>query len=124
MVDVDRLRSEIRALETKAAAGRTTAELLVARKTEREARAAHQARLASYEKRAEVPDPVQSAREEAERAAATIVKYAYRLQHELQMPAPAAEAYRQVVRLFPDSRWAEVARVQLKRIEQREGEIS
>jgi hypothetical protein len=124
VADAARLRSEIRALDVTAQAGRKTAELLAARRLEREARAAHRARLAGYERRAAVPDPVHRARDEADRAASTIVNYAYRLQHELQMPAPAAEAYRQVVRLFPESRWAEVARVQLKRIEQPEGEIS
>lgn len=80
------------------------------------------ARLVALRDQPEYPDPVKAAREEVERAAFTLVSHADDMQNELHLLAPAIEGYRDAIRLFPDTRWATVARQKLAQLTREQGE--
>ncbi|MDI6449883.1 hypothetical protein [Anaerobaca lacustris] len=72
--------------------------------------AALQAELAS------IPDPAEELQRQAEKTAFTLVYQADRMIGEMNQIESAVEAYEQVIRLFPQNRWADVARERLARI--------
>jgi hypothetical protein len=123
-MNVAETRADVRMLQARADAHAAVAARMVALQQDETKRAAHEARLAAYEQQAAGPDPVATARAAAEQAAATLVRSAYRLQRESNLPAPALETYRQVIRLFPETTWARVARVHLEQMTRPEGETS
>ena len=63
------------------------------------------------------PDPRQVVRQEVDLAATVLVQQADHLYRDLGLKKPAAENYRQVVRLFPDTAPAAVARERLKQLD-------
>jgi tetratricopeptide (TPR) repeat protein len=65
---------------------------------------------------ASIPDPAERLEQQADKTAFTLVYQADRLYRELNQTESAVEAYEQVIRLFPENRWADVARERLSEI--------
>lgn len=65
---------------------------------------------------ARIPDPAQELQRQADKTAFALVYQADRMIGELNQIESAVEAYEQVVRLFPETRSAEVARERLAQI--------
>jgi len=76
-----------------------------------------QRRLADLRRRAAEPDALDRLDQQTDQTAFTLVYQADRMHKELGLEAPAVEGYRRVIRLFPETRWAEVARKRLSEIE-------
>ena len=96
--------------------------LVVARRTS--AIQVQQARIADLNRQAAQPDPVLAAKREVERAAGTLFQQGDLLYRELGLPARAADSYREVLRLFPASAWAEPARERLSELTKTQGDPS
>jgi hypothetical protein len=76
-----------------------------------------QRRLAELRRRAAEPDALDRLDQQTDQTAFTIIYQADRMYKELGLEARAVEDYRRVIRLFPETRWAEVARKRLSEIE-------
>jgi len=72
-----------------------------------------QAQLAS------IPDPIEEVRQQVDKTAFILVYQADRLYNELNQTDSAVENYNRVIELFPENRWAKVARQRLSEIENR-----
>lgn len=72
-----------------------------------------QAQLAS------IPDPLEETRKQVDKTAFILVYHADRLYNELNQTDSAVENYNRVIELFPENRWAKVARQRLSEIENR-----
>lgn len=72
-----------------------------------------QAQLAS------IPDPLEEIRNQVDKTAFILVYQADRLYNELNQTDSAVENYNRVIKLFPENRWAKVARQRLSEIENR-----
>jgi uncharacterized protein YoxC len=70
-----------------------------------------QARLAS------IPDPLEEVQKQVDKTAFILVYQADRLYRELNQTDSAVENYKRVIELFPENRWAKVARQRLSEIE-------
>ena len=70
-----------------------------------------QAQLAS------ISDPIEEMQNQVDRTAFILIYQADRLYRELNQTGSAIDAYNRVIRLFPDNRWAKVARQRLSEIE-------
>jgi hypothetical protein len=69
-----------------------------------------QAQLASYS------DPLEEIQKQVDKTAFILVYQANRMYRELDQKDSAVQAYNRVIELFPQSRWAEVARQRLSEI--------
>ncbi|MHC4642581.1 MAG: hypothetical protein ACYS32_13125 [Planctomycetota bacterium] len=69
-----------------------------------------QAQLAS------IPDPLEEIQKQVDKTAFILVYRANRMYRELDQKDSAIQAYNRVIELFPQSRWAEVARQRLSEI--------
>lgn len=80
-----------------------------------------QRRLAALEAElASIPDPVQQMEERVDKAAFVLLYQADRLYKDLNQTESAVAAYKEVIQLFPENQWADVARERLDQIEQRQ----
>jgi tetratricopeptide (TPR) repeat protein len=80
-----------------------------------------QRRLAALETElASIPDPMRQIEQQVDKTAFLLVYQADRLYQELNQTESAVAAYKEVIQLFPDNRWAQVARERLSQIEQRQ----
>jgi tetratricopeptide (TPR) repeat protein len=70
-----------------------------------------QAQLAS------IPDPLEEIKKQVDKTAFILVYQANRMYRELDQKDSAIQAYNRVIELFPQSRWAEVARQRLSEIQ-------
>ncbi|MHC4324989.1 MAG: tetratricopeptide repeat protein [Planctomycetota bacterium] len=70
-----------------------------------------QAQLAS------IPDPLEETRKQVDKTAFYLIYQADRLYRELNQTDSAVENYNRVIKLFPENRWAKVARQRLEEIE-------
>jgi hypothetical protein len=70
-----------------------------------------EARLAS------IPDPLEQMQRQADKTAFILVYQANRMYDELDQKDSAIQTYNRVIELFPQSKWAEVARERLLRIQ-------
>lgn len=68
---------------------------------------------------ASIPDPLEQIAREVDKTAFTLVYHADQLYYELNQTDSAVEAYNQVIVLFPNNRWAEVARQRLTDIKEK-----
>ena len=68
------------------------------------------------------PDPVEEVRQQMDKAAFIIVYQADRMYRELNLHESAIASYRQSIKLFPQTRWADVARERLAEIESPKGD--
>jgi len=76
-----------------------------------------QQRLAALEAElASIPDPKEEIERQVDKTAFTLIFEADRLYRELNQTESAVEAYEQVIQLFPQNRWANVARERLAEI--------
>jgi len=115
--DMAAIRAELDALRREA-----DARLAVARRT-REILGRMEKADAASETEEEVPDAVANARREVDRAAYTLVVQADRMCREMKLCDSAMVKYERVIRLFPETRWATVAKDRLNEIRQK-GELS
>ncbi len=69
---------------------------------------------------ASIGDPVQEIERQVDKTAFVMVYQADRLYKQLNQTESAVEAYKEVIQLFPDNRWADVARERLSQIEKRQ----
>ncbi len=76
-----------------------------------------QAQLAS------IPDPLEETRKQVDKTAFILVYQADRLYNELNQTDSAVENYNRVIKLFPENRWAKVARQRLSEIENKKNLI-
>ena len=113
-------QQKIASLETqiKQLQARTDATLSLIQEVLEEERRQHrldelQARLAS------IPDPLEEVRQQVDKTAFILVYQADRLYKELNQTDSAVENYNRVIELFPENRWAKVARQRLSEIEKR-----
>lgn len=80
-----------------------------------------QRRLAALEAElASIPDPTRQIERQVDRTAFLLIYQADRLYKELNQTESAVAAYKELIQLFPDNRWAQVARERLSQIEQRQ----
>ncbi len=78
-------------------------------------------RLAALEAElARIPDPMQEIDRQVDRTAFILLYQADRLYNELNQTESAVRAYQEIIQLFPENQWADVAREKLSRIEQRQ----
>ena len=77
-----------------------------------------EARLAS------VPDPIEEMQKQMDKTAFILVYQADRLYRELDQTDSAVENYKRVIELFPENRWAKVARQRLEQIENKKSDKS
>jgi len=77
-----------------------------------------QAQLASYS------DPLEEIQKQADKTAFFLVYQANRMYRELDQKDSAIKAYKRVIELFPQSRWAEVARQRLSEIQKNQHDNS
>jgi len=68
---------------------------------------------------ASIPDPVEETQRQVDKTAFILVYQADRLYRQSNKTDSAVRAYNQVIKLFPQTRWAEVARQRLTEIENR-----
>lgn len=76
-----------------------------------------QAQLAS------IPDPLEEVQNQVDKTAFVLVYQADRLYRELNQTDSAVENYERVIALFPENRWAKVARQRLSEIENKKNPI-
>jgi len=66
---------------------------------------------------ASIPDPLEEVRQQVDKTASILVYQADRLYQELNQTKSAVENYNRVIELFPENRWAQIARQRLEEIE-------
>ncbi|MBN1362900.1 MAG: hypothetical protein JW993_20040 [Sedimentisphaerales bacterium] len=104
------LEEQVRQLQAQSEAALALVQEVLAQERQRERLDALEAELAS------IRDPREELRRQADRTAFTLVYQADRFYRELNQAQSAIEAYEQVIRLFPESRWADEARERLAKI--------
>ncbi len=65
---------------------------------------------------ASIPDPVERMNQQAEKTAFALVYQADRMYREMNQVQSAIETYEQVIRLYPQNHWAEVAKQRISEI--------
>jgi uncharacterized protein HemX len=71
---------------------------------------------------ASIPDPLEELQRQVDKTAFILVYQADRLYHELDQTDSAVENYNRVIQLFPENRWANVARQRLAEIESKKSD--
>lgn len=104
------LEEQVRQLQEQTETTMRLVHEVLAKERQERRLAALQAELAS------IPDPAQELQRQTEKAAFALVYQADRMIGEMNQTQSAVETYEQVIRLFPENRWAEVARERLARI--------
>lgn len=104
------LEEQVRQLQAQTDATLRLVQGMLAEERQQQRLAALEAELAS------IPDPLAELEKQTDRTAFVLVYQADRLYRELNQTESAVEAYEQVIRLFPQNRWAEVARKRLAEI--------
>ncbi len=69
---------------------------------------------------ASITDPMEAMEQQADKTAFTLVYQADRLYRELNLTESAVETYETVIQLYPENRWADVARQRLAEIKPRQ----
>jgi len=104
------LEEQVRQLQEQTETTMRLVQEVLAKERQERRLAALQAELAS------IPDPAQELQRQADKTAFTLVYQADRMIRELDQTESAVETYEQVIRLFPQSRSADVARERLAEI--------
>ncbi len=104
------LEEQVRQLQEQTETTMRLVQEVLAKERQERRLAALQAELAS------IPDPAQELQRQADKTAFTLVYQADRMIRELDQTESAVETYEQVIRLFPENRWADVARERLAQI--------
>jgi hypothetical protein len=106
-VDVALERADLARLRDESAVAEATARLMMDNERTRASQAARRARDAR------LVDPMLELRWQREQAALVLLHQGDRLAKELNLPRPAAVAYRQASETFPDTPSGEIARARL-----------
>jgi hypothetical protein len=101
-----RLRAEIASLRAEADSRASVVEHMLAAEQRRKS-------LARYRQRRAWPDPGEQVERQMDRAALAMVFQADRMSRQVELRAPAMAIYHRTIELFPESRWADVARQRL-----------
>lgn len=104
------LEEQVRHLQTQTDAALKLVHEVLAEERQQQRLAALEAELAS------IPDPKEEIERQVDKTAFTLIYEADRLYRELNQTESAVEAYEQVIQLFPQNRWAHVARERLAEI--------
>ena len=102
-----RLRAEIASLRAEADSRTAVVEHMLAAEQRRKS-------LARYRRRRDWPDPGEQVERQMDRAALAMVFQADRMSRQVELRAPAMAIYHRTIELFPESRWADVARQRLE----------
>lgn len=73
---------------------------------------------------ASIPDPLEEVQKQVDKTAFILVYQADRMYRELNQTDSAIENYKRVIKLFPENRWAKVARQRLEEIENKKSDKS
>jgi hypothetical protein len=79
-------------------------------------------RLAALQAEAARPDAVQRAEQEVDQTAFVLLQQGDHLYRDLGLKEPAADSYRRTAQLFPETRWAGLARQRLTEMETDKGD--
>lgn len=104
------LEQQVRQLQTRTDAALKLVHEVLAQERQQQRLAALEAELAS------IPDPTEEIERQVDKTAFVLVYEADKLYRELNQTESAVEAYEQVIRLFPQNQWANVARERLAEI--------
>jgi tetratricopeptide (TPR) repeat protein len=104
------LQEQVRQLQAQTDAALQLVHEVLAQERQQQRLAALEAELAS------ISDPREEIERQVDKTAFTLLFEADRLYRELNETESAVEAYEQVIRLFPQNRWANVARQRLAEI--------
>jgi tetratricopeptide (TPR) repeat protein len=108
------LEEQVRQLQTQTESALRLVQDVLAQERQQQRLDALEAELAS------IRDPRQEMQAQADEAAFALVYQADRFYRELNQTQSAIEAYEQVIRVFPESRWADEAKARLARIKRQE----
>ena len=67
---------------------------------------------------ASIPDPAEEIERQVDKAAFVMLYQADRLYKQLRQTESAVEAYKEIIQLFPENQWADVARERLSQIQE------
>jgi hypothetical protein len=104
------LEDEVRQLKTRTEETLALIHDVLAKERQQDRLAALETELAS------IPDPVEQMKERDDKTAFTLVYQADRMYREMNQTRSAVETYEQVIRLYPQNHWAEVARQRIAEI--------
>ena len=107
LTPASRLRAEIASLRAEADSRTAVVEHMLAAEQRRRS-------LARYRRHRAWPDPGEQVERQMDRAALAMVFQADRMSREVELRAPAMAIYHRTIELFPESRWADVARQRLE----------
>ncbi len=108
------LEEQVRQLQTQTESALRLVQDVLAQERQQQRLDALETELAS------IGDPRQEMLTQADKAAFVLVYQADRFYRELKQTQSAIEAYEQVIRVFPESRWAEEAKARLAKIKTNE----
>ncbi len=114
--EVLRLRAEITALRAEADSRAAVLNQVVARLRQQ------QDHLADLQRQLDRPDPLEQVRRQIDRTAYIMVYQADHSRGELGFVDSPEQTYRRVIELFPDSRWANVARERIAEMQSGKGD--
>ena len=119
-VRTDRQIADLKAKVVDLAAQTKVSQKLVADLLERERQSR---RLIQLERElASIPDPLEEIARQNDRTAFIMVYQADRLYRELNLTGSAVETYNRVIELFPENKWAKVARERLSEMNKKNNE--
>lgn len=104
------LEDQVKQLKTQSEETLTLVRDVLAKERQQDRLNALEAELAS------IPDPVEQMKQQADKTAFTLVYQADRMYREMNQAESAVETYEQVIRLYPQNRWAEVAKQRIAEI--------
>jgi hypothetical protein len=104
------LEEQVRQLKTQTEETLALVRDVLANERQQDRLAALQAELAS------IPDPVEQMKQRDEKTAFTLVYQADRMYREMNQVESAVATYEQVIRLYPQDHWADVARQRITEI--------
>ena len=105
------LEMEVKQLQAKAGAAMSLIQQMLEDERRRQRLEELEAQLAS------IPDPLEELQKQVDKTAYILIYQADRLYKELNQTDSAVENYNRVIELFPENRWADVARQRLTEIE-------
>lgn len=107
------LEKQLEELQVRTDAAFSLIQEVLAAKQEQKSLDELEAQLAS------IPDPLEEVQKQVDKTAFILVYQADRLYRELNRTDSAVEAYNRIIELFPNNRWAQVARQRITEIESR-----
>ena len=110
------LESQVRQLNARAEVAMNLIQDMLEQEKRRQRLDELEARLAS------IPDPIEEIQRQVDKTAFILVYQADRMYRELNQTDSAIENYNRVIELFPENKWAKVARQRLSEIENKKSD--